>query len=174
MTTEPVTSEPVTIEPVTAEIEVPVDPATAFRLYVSRPGRRHPVEGLSGRPAEIVYEPRAGGRWFERGADGTEHNWGEVLVWEPPRRLVLAWMVGASTGEWEFDPDPAHASRAEITFTPTDTGTTRVRVTHTGFEAHGPGAASIRRGVCPADGKGGWPEDLRDLDRVCRDQQAAS
>lgn len=145
---------------VTAEVDVPVDPATAFQLYVTRPGRRHPTEGQSGAPAEIVYEPFAGGRWYERADDGREYEWGKVLEWGPPHRLVLAWMVGASSGKWAFDPDPAHASRAEITFEPTERGT-RVRVEHTGFEAHGPGAASIRRGVSQ-----GWVEDLHDLRRA--------
>jgi uncharacterized protein YndB with AHSA1/START domain len=145
------------LDAVTAEIGVPVDPATAFELYVSRPGRRHPAEGLSGAPAEIVYEPFPGGRWYERAADGRECEWGRVAEWDPPHRLVLAWMVGASTGEWAFDPDPAHASRAEITFEPTDRGTC-VRVRHTGLEAHGSGAASIRRGASR-----GWVEDLEDL-----------
>jgi uncharacterized protein YndB with AHSA1/START domain len=145
------------LDPVTAEIEVPVDPATAFELYVSRPVRRHPAEGLSGAPAEIIYEPFAGGRWYERAGDGREFDWGRVAEWDPPRRLVLAWMVGASTGGWAFDPDPAHASRAEITFEPTDRGTC-VRVRHTGLEAHGSAAASIRRGASR-----GWVDDLEDL-----------
>jgi len=148
--------------PVTAEIDLPVDPATVYRLYVTRPGRRHPADGLSGAPAEIVYEPFSGGRWYERGRDGREFEWGRVLEWDPPHRLVLAWMVGASTGVWAFDPDPACASRVEITFEPCAAGT-RVRVTHTGFEAHGSGAASIHLGV---SGSGGWADDLRDLARA--------
>lgn len=148
------------IAPVTADIVVPVDPTTAFDLYVHRPGRTHPEEGMSGRPAEIVYEPVPGGRWYERGPGGQEHDWGRVLEYDPPHRLVLAWMVGASAGGWEFDPDPAHASRAEITFKPVDAGT-RVSVAHTGLEAHGEGAASILRGV-----SGGWQRDLLDLDRA--------
>lgn len=153
---------PSTVTPVTAEIDVPVDPKTAFRLYVTRPGRQHPVEGLSGKPAEIIYEPFAEGRWYERSEGGGEFDWGRVLEWDPPHRLVLAWMVGTASGTWAFDPDPAHASRAEITFEPIDGGT-RVRVTHTGFEAHGSGTDSIRGGV---SGRGGWAEDFRDLARA--------
>lgn len=147
-------------DPVQAEIEVPVPPERAFRLYVNRPGRTHPEEGFSGGAGEIVYEPFAGGRWYERGPDGREHEWGRVLEWDPPRRLVLAWMVGASAGPWAFDPDPDHASRAEITFEPVEGGT-RVRVCHSGFEAHADGADSVRLGVT-----NGWRNDLRDLARA--------
>ena len=147
-----------TAAPVIAEITVPADPERAFALYVDRPGRTHPREGLSGSPAAVVYEPLAGGRWYERGSDGREHDWGHVLEWDPPHRLVLAWMVGVRDGAWAYDPDPRHASRAEITFEAAGDGSTRVRVVHTGFDAHGGGASSIRNGVA-----GGWHEDLRDL-----------
>jgi uncharacterized protein YndB with AHSA1/START domain len=29
--------------------------------------------------------------FYERTPDGAEHDWGEVLAWEPPRRLVSTW-----------------------------------------------------------------------------------
>lgn len=152
-------------EPVRHEVIVPVAPGTAFELYVNRPGRTHPRDGQSGDPTRIVYEPFAGGRWYEIDTAGREYEWGRVLVWKPPRRLTLAWMVGASTGVWAFDPEPAHASLAEITFEPVARGT-RVSVEHSGFERHGPSGMSIRRGVSI-----GWGEDLKDLLRAAATSQ---
>jgi hypothetical protein len=32
---------------------------------------------------------------------GSECNWGKVLVWNPPAKLVLAWQINA---EWQYDP----------------------------------------------------------------------
>lgn len=68
------------IAPVVQTIVVPVPPQVAFHLYVHRPDRTHPREGQSGRPARIVYEPFAGGCWYEVGGDGSRHEWGRVLV----------------------------------------------------------------------------------------------
>src|SRR5271169_6472310 len=58
-----------------------------------------------------MLERRLGGRWFERGDDGSECNWGRVLAWDPPNRLVLSWEISA---EWEFD--PSIAREVEIKF----------------------------------------------------------
>ena len=48
----------------------------------------------------IVIEPRVGGRWFEVGEDGSECQWGDVLIWDPPHRLALAWPINL---DWQFD-----------------------------------------------------------------------
>lgn len=154
--------------PVTATIDVPVDPATAFRLYVSRPGRLHPAQGQCGEACDVVYEPFPGGRWYERGADAREYDWGRILVWDPPRSLVLDWMVNSFDGEWRFDPDPANASRAEITFEPITAGT-RVQVVHTDLDNHQGGAAHIHRGVTR-----GWRQDLQDLHRAALTDNATA
>jgi hypothetical protein len=59
--------------------------------------RSHKIGGAE--LAEAVLEGREGGRCHERDVDGTECDWGKVLVWEPPTRLVLAWQISGERTE---------------------------------------------------------------------------
>jgi uncharacterized protein YndB with AHSA1/START domain len=99
--------------------------------------------------AEAVIEPRTGGRWYEKGVDGSECDWGSVLAWEPPARLVLSWHIGS---DWQYNPDPARASELEIRFVAEGPDTTRVELEHRLFERHvdGPGVQTA------VSGEGGW------------------
>jgi uncharacterized protein YndB with AHSA1/START domain len=92
-------------------------------------------------------EPQVGGRWFERAPDGSEYDWGRVLAWDPPRRILLTWQLN---GEYVFEPE--QASEVEITFTAEDAGRTRVDVVHSRFEGL-TGADSVARTV---GGERGW------------------
>ena len=69
-------------------------------------------------------EPRTGGRWYEIGEDGSECQWGDVLAWEPPARVLLAWRIGI---DWRYD--PALLTEVEIRFTPLGDKETRVERT---------------------------------------------
>jgi Activator of Hsp90 ATPase homolog 1-like protein len=42
---------------------------------------------------KAIIEGRAGGRCYTEQVDGSECDWGTVLVWEPPRRFVMAWQI---------------------------------------------------------------------------------
>jgi uncharacterized protein YndB with AHSA1/START domain len=136
-------------------ITVNAAPERAFEVFTAGLSTWWPLESHhigKADAAEAVIEPRAGGRWFERGVDGSECDWGFVTAWEPPHRLLLAWHL---TPEYEFDPDPAHATEVEIRFTPTDGGTL-VELEHRGFEKYGD-AEKIREIVSQ---KGGWGDLL--------------
>jgi len=80
--------------------------------------------------------------------DGTECDWGTVLVWDPPHRLVLAWQI---THEWGYQPDLTQASEVEVRFTPV-AGGTRVDLEHRQLDRHADGAGSMRAAVDSPDG----------------------
>lgn len=115
----------------TATINAPIE--RAFEVFTGSFGSWWPREYHIGDTDMVdgVIEPHEGGRWYERGQDGAECDWGRVLAWEPPHRLVITWQI---SGRWEFDPDPAHASEIEVLFTPEGPERTRVDVEHRHFE----------------------------------------
>ncbi len=90
--------------------------------------------------AAIGIEPRAGGSCFELGPHGFRLDWGRVLAWEPPSRLVFSWQIGPTRVP---EPDPARASEVAVHFEPADGGT-RVALVHRAFERHGDGAEDYR------------------------------
>jgi uncharacterized protein YndB with AHSA1/START domain len=98
----------------TVTVAAPVE--RAFQVFTDSFGTWWPAEYHIGQAdmAAAILEPRAGGRWYERGVDGGECDWGRVLAWEPPHRLVVTWQIN---GQWQYDPDPAHASEIEVRFT---------------------------------------------------------
>jgi uncharacterized protein YndB with AHSA1/START domain len=137
-------------------VTVQATPERAFEVFTAGFSSWWPIESHhigESMAVEVVIDPFAGGRWFERDADGNECVWGFVTAWEPPRRLLLAWHL---TAEYEFDPDPDKASEVEVRFTPQDGGTL-VELEHRGFERHAVAGAVIRQKVSR---EGGWGELL--------------
>jgi uncharacterized protein YndB with AHSA1/START domain len=110
--------------------------------------------------AEAVLEARPGGRWYERSVDGGECDWGQVVVFAPPHRLVLSWQIN---GSFEYDPDPTHASEIEVLFADLGSGQTRVDFEHRAFERHGADGQRVHDGVT---GAGGWPRIVDDYAKV--------
>jgi uncharacterized protein YndB with AHSA1/START domain len=96
------------VEPLVVEFDVAVPPAQAFDAWTQRCATWWPVSHtISGRPSAINFEPRSGGRIVERAPDGTEHEWGTVVDWQPPNRLRYRWHLFF---------DPSEATEVEITF----------------------------------------------------------
>jgi hypothetical protein len=93
----------------------------------------------TGELAQAILEPRPDGRWYARGTDGSENEWGKVLTWDPPARLLLAWQLDA---EFEYDPDLV--TEIEVTFTELAPHRTRVELEHRNLDRFGPDANAMR------------------------------
>ena len=100
--------------------------------------------------AAVVIEPRAGGRWFERGVNGVECAWGQVLVWEAPHRVVLVWQLSA-----QFRFDPSIHTEVDVRFAAIDDRTTRVELEHRGLEAYGADAMAMHDAFSSPNGWNG-------------------
>jgi len=123
-------------------ITVKASIADAFATFTEQIGRWWPLvtHHIGAAPAATAaIEPHAGGRWFERDANGVECNWGRVLVWEKPRRIVLAWEINA-----DFQPDATVQSEVEVLFTPQGPHSTRVDLEHRRLDAFGERAAAMK------------------------------
>ncbi|MBR0642637.1 SRPBCC family protein [Plastoroseomonas hellenica] len=110
----------ITVASVRRRIRVNAAPARAFEIFTSGMTRWWPrAHSINASPIqEIVMEPRVGGRWLERGEDGSECQWGRVLAWEPPVRLMLAWQISV---QWRYD--PAVMTEVEVRFLADGDGT---------------------------------------------------
>jgi uncharacterized protein YndB with AHSA1/START domain len=100
--------------------------------------------------AEAIIECREGGRAYERGVDGSECDWGRVLVFDRPNRIVVSWQLGS---DWKYDPDESKASEYEARFIPEADNRTRVEFEHRNIERHGDDAQKIYDTV---NSEGGW------------------
>jgi uncharacterized protein YndB with AHSA1/START domain len=139
----------------TVRTEVVVDaPADhAFRVFTERfdviKPREHNMLGVD--IAESVFEPRAGGRVYDRGVDGSECPWGRVLAYEPPERIVFSWDINP---HWQIETDLDRTSEVEVRFIADGPNRTRVELEHRNLDRHGDGWEGTREGV---QGDQGWP-----------------
>ena len=98
---------------------------------------------------EMVLEPRAGGRAYGIGVDGSESDWGRVLEFDRPNRIVVSWDI---TLGWKHELDHAKASEFEVRFIPETADRTRVELEHRHLERHGDGWEAMRDAVGSPNG----------------------
>lgn len=117
------------MEPLQIEFTVACSPEHAFEVWATRTSVWWPPDhSVSAEPGlTVTFEPRPGGRIFERTPAGVEHDWGEMLAWEPPRRLAYLWHIGRHRGD---------ATEVDIAFTPAG-DMTLVTIVHSGWERLG-------------------------------------
>jgi uncharacterized protein YndB with AHSA1/START domain len=132
-------------------VDAPLD--RAFKVFTERFDRIKPREHnmLGVDIAESVFEPRVGGRVYDRGVDGSECQWGRVVAFEPPRRIVFTWDISPM---WQIETDPDKASEVEVRFVEDGPSRTRVELEHRHLDRHGDGWEGTREGV---SGEQGWP-----------------
>jgi hypothetical protein len=132
------------IEPIRLSFEVDCPADHAFRTWTRGISRWWPADHtVSGDDdVSVVLEGMVGGRIFERTAAGVEHDWGEVTVWEPPRRLGYLWHLRT---------DRADATEVEVRFLAQGEARTLVEIEHRGWERLGARGESWRE-----RNLGGW------------------
>ena len=142
------------IAPVRKVVRVNANPEVAFDVFTAGMSRwwapTHSINPSKSPLKQAIMEPRVGGRWYEKGEDGSECDWGRVLLWEPPARLVLAWQIDA---QWRFN--PKLVTELEVAFVAESDGVTRVELEHRDIDRFGEAAEPIRQAFDSPDGWAG-------------------
>jgi uncharacterized protein YndB with AHSA1/START domain len=136
----------------------------AWRVFTAQLGSWWPLSSYkigNVDAVDAVIEPRVGGRWYERGGDGSTCDWGSVLVWEPPSRLVLSWDIGA---DWRYD--ASLKTEIEVRFIPEREGVTRVELEHRHLDRYGEHRDRMR---AIFDKEGDWGRILQMFARVAEE-----
>ncbi len=135
----------------TIVVEAPIE--RAFEVFTQQfdriKPRQHNMLGVD--IAESVFEPRPGGRVFDRGVDGSECQWARVVAYEPPERIVFTWDISP---HWQIETDPGKASEVEVRFVAESSRRTRIELEHRHLDRHGDGWQGLAEGV---RGDDGWP-----------------
>jgi hypothetical protein len=160
------TDPTLTIEPVRTSVTVEVSREHAFAVFTDRFDswwpRSHHIGDVA--LAEARMEPQAGGRWYERRVDGTEGEWGTVLVWDPPGRVVLGWELNA-----DFQHDPDLVTEVEVTFTADGPHRTHVLLEHRNLDRYGERGPEMRNTF---SSQGGWQGLLETFGRLAESTPA--
>ena len=115
----------ITAAPIRKTLRVRAPQQRAFEVFIGSMHIWWPKEhSLLQARKDIVVERQAEGRWYEVSEDGTVQQWGKVLAWDEPERIVLAWQLNA-----DFAYDPNLLTEVEISFHP-EGAETRVEFEH--------------------------------------------
>jgi uncharacterized protein YndB with AHSA1/START domain len=116
--------------PLRMSFDVDCSAEHAFSVWTSKIGTWWPADHtVTGRDdLVVVMEAGVGGRIYERTPDGAEHDWGEVTIWNPPKRLAYIWHLRR---------DRSDATEVEIRFLADEAGATRIEIEHRGWDRLG-------------------------------------
>ncbi|MET0547189.1 MAG: SRPBCC domain-containing protein [Caulobacterales bacterium] len=138
----------VELGPIVKTVEVRRNPADAFRVFTEEinawwPMKRHSrAKDAAGEvTVRVAFETRVGGRIYETLNTGEERDWGEVLAFEPGKRVAFSFQMGRAKDK---------SGEVEVRFDPLDDKTCRVTLTHSHWERY-EDAETMRKGF-----SGGW------------------
>lgn len=132
-------------------VSVQAPPLVAWQVFTEKMGTWWPLAVYKigkANAVNAVIEPYVGGRWYERGDDGSMCQWGSVLEWEPPSRPVLSWDISA---DWQYDPNLK--TEIEVRFNADGSNRTRVELEHRHLDRYGARRDEMRRIY---DAEGDW------------------
>jgi uncharacterized protein YndB with AHSA1/START domain len=124
-------------------MSVKAPPEIAWRVFTEKMGTWWPLGEYKigkSKAVDAVLEPRVGGRWYERGEDGSTCDWGRVLTWQPHSRLVITWDINA---DWQYD--PKLNTEIEVRFIADGKDATRVELEHRHLDRYGARREEMRR-----------------------------
>ena len=142
-------------------IQVDAPQETSWKVFTSQMGTWWPLAHYKigkAKAVDAVLEPKVGGRWYERGEDGSTCQWGSVLSWEPCSRLVLSWDI---TADWQYD--PTLKTEIEVRFVVENAERTRVELEHRRLDRFGARRDEMRRIF---DTEGDWGQLLAGFAQV--------
>lgn len=139
------------MEPIRRTVSARCSIDRAFRVFVEKMGTWWPLEthsisvdqDLGQRAVALRVDTREGGRIEEVLEDGSTRDWGGVVVWEPPRRVVFS---------WKPNDRPIPSTEVEVRFNARTDGTL-VEIEHRGWDRLGDASDEIRPLY---DSEGGW------------------
>ena len=137
----------------------------AWKVFTERMGTWWPLAYYKigkANAIDAIIEPYVGGRWYERGDDGSICQWGSVLGWEPPLRLLLSWDINA---DWQFD--ATLNTEIEVRFIADGKDRTRVELEHRHLDRYGSRRDEMRRIY---DTEGDWGKLLEAFARAAEAQ----
>jgi len=130
------------LPPVVKTITVPCAPERAFAIFTRDfaawwPGDKHSTSAMAGKAAQSVNaDARAGGEIWEIDHAGMRVLWGSFTAFSPSSHLSIAWHIARPSSE---------ATTVDVAFTAAGSGT-KVTLTHSGWEAFGEQAETMRNG----------------------------
>ena len=102
--------------PIVHELSLTCSPEHAFDVFTAKIGEWWDA-AHTGSPdtyATVTIDARMRGQVTERHTDGSEHDWGEVIAWDPPAKVAFSFTLAQ---------DRTVPSVVRATFVPSDAGT---------------------------------------------------